>query len=153
MSRRSITIWAAGAAVAACAIAGCSGGGSSKPASTSGAAAPSAATTVLVDGQKQNTTGAVTCTAADADTNVAIGDAAAGVGAVIGNDSPTSVHSVGLGSVNGVTLGYSDAATSPAAPTVTKNDKSYKITGNAVGFDATSQQQITKPFELDFTCP
>lgn len=83
--------------------------------------------------------------------NVAIGEGTTGVAAVISDaDSPT-VTSVALGNVNGVTLavgaGQGDA-------TATKDGKSYKITGNAVGIDMANPLQPTKkPFELDFTCP
>jgi lipoprotein LpqH len=141
------------AVVAACAITGCSSGSSSNSPSTSGSAVASGATTVLVDGQNQNVSGAVTCTAADTNTNVAIGDTNGGVGAVVSNDSPPAVHSVGLGTVNGVTLGYADAAAGQGNASVTKTGNSYKVTGTAVGYDTSSQQQVTKSFELDFSCP
>ncbi|MCV7213684.1 lipoprotein LpqH [Mycobacterium crocinum] len=142
-------------AIAVCAVAGCSSNDSDKSSSSSasGSAAASAGTTVLVDGQKQDVTGTVVCTAADANTNVTIGDSTAGVGAVLSNDSPPAVHSVGLGSVSGVMLGYADGAGGQGAASASKTGNSYKITGTAVGFDASTQQQLTKPFELDFTCP
>lgn len=153
MVTRVVMICVASAAVVVSAVAGCSSNSSSKSPSASGSAATSGATAVIIDGQNQNVTGAVTCTAADANTNVAIGDSTAGVGAVVSNDSPPAVHSVGLGTVNGVTLGYADAATGQGNASATKTGNSYKITGNAVGYDTSSQQQVTKSFELDFTCP
>lgn len=160
---RVVMIGVASAAVAACAITGCSTGtssdNSSKPSSsesgtagTSGAVGASGATTVLIDGQNQNVSGPVTCTAAESDINVTIGDASAGVGAVISNDSPPAVHSVGLGTVNGVAFGYADAAAGHGNASATKTGNTYKITGNAVGFDTSTQKQVTKSFELDFTC-
>jgi ipoprotein LpqH len=74
---------------------------------------------------------------------------------VVTNTNPPAVHSVGLGSVNGVVLGYSDAASNQAAnATATQNGKTYKITGTAAGVDvANSQQAVTKSFEMDMTCP
>jgi lipoprotein LpqH len=162
MITRVVMIGVASAAVAACAVTGCSNGSSTgTSATTSNNASPSeptsagasGATTVLVDGQAQKVSGPVTCTAAESDINVTIGDAATGVGAVISNDSPPAVHSVGLGNVNGVTLGYADAAAGHGNASATKTGNSYKITGTAVGLDASNQQQVTKPFELDFTCP
>ena len=152
MVTRVVTIGVAGAAIAVAAISGCSGTSSTKTSSTSGSAS-AGPTAVIVDGQNQNVSGAVSCTAADANTNVAIGDATTGVGAVLSNDSPPAVHSVGLGSVNGVTLGYSDAAPSQGNASATKSGSTYKITGTAVGLDTSSQQSVTKSFELDFTCP
>jgi lipoprotein LpqH len=152
MVTRVVMIGVAGAAIAVAAISGCSGTSSTKTSSTSGSAS-AGPTAVIVDGQNQNVSGAVSCTAADANTNVAIGDATTGVGAVLSNDSPPAVHSVGLGSVNGVTLGYSDAAPSQGSASATKSGSTYKITGTAVGLDTSSQQSVTKSFELDFTCP
>jgi lipoprotein LpqH len=152
MVTRVVMIGMAGAAIAVAAISGCSGTSSTKTSSTSGSAS-AGPTAVIVDGQNQNVSGAVSCTAADANTNVAIGDATTGVGAVLSNDSPPAVHSVGLGSVNGVTLGYSDAAPSQGNASATKSGSTYKITGTAVGLDTSSQQSVTKSFELDFTCP
>jgi lipoprotein LpqH len=158
-------IGVASAAVAACAITGCSNGSSNNTTGTTsnntsasestsaGNANAAGATAVLVDGQPQNVSGPVTCTAAESDISVTFGDAASGVGAVISNDSPPAVHSVGLGNVNGVTLGYADAAAGHGNASATKTGNSYKITGNAVGLDASNQQQVTKSFELDFTCP
>jgi lipoprotein LpqH len=83
--------------------------------------------------------------------NVAIGEAMTGIAAVISEgDSPT-VTSVALGNVNGVTLavagGQGDA-------TATKDGKSYKVEGNAVGVDmANPMTPVKKPFALEFTCP
>jgi lipoprotein LpqH len=155
MVTRVVMIGMVGAAIAVAAISGCSGTSSTKTSSTSSTSGSASAgpTAVIVDGQNQNVSGAVSCTAADANTNVAIGDATTGVGAVLSNDSPPAVHSVGLGSVNGVTLGYSDAAPSQGNASATKSGSTYKITGTAVGLDTSSQQPVTKSFELDFTCP
>ncbi|GAS86011.1 lipoprotein LpqH [Mycolicibacterium brisbanense] len=165
MVTRVVMIGVASAAVAACAITGCSNSSSTGTSATTanntstsgstsvGAASASGTPTVLVDGQPQNVSGPVTCTAAESDINVTLGDASSGVGAVISNDSPPAVHSVGLGNVNGVTLGYADAAAGHGNASATKTGNSYKITGTAVGLDASNQQQVTKPFELDFTCP
>ena len=88
---------------------------------------------------------------------IGIGDATAGVGAVISNDNPPIVHSVGLGNVNGVALGFSDAAPNQGSNAgAAVNGKSYAIKGTATGTDMSNPQQpqtVTKPFELDVTCP
>ena len=70
---------------------------------------------LTVDGQSQNIGGQVTCTAAGDNITIGIGDPTAGLGAVVSNGSPPLVHSVGLGTVNGVALGFSDAALTKAA--------------------------------------
>jgi ipoprotein LpqH len=86
--------------------------------------------------------------------NIAVGDPTNGIGAVITNANPPVVHSVGLGNINGLTLGYSDAAPSQGNAQATKDGNSYKITGTVTGVDmANPQQSVTKPFEMDVTCP
>lgn len=154
--KRGIVVGVAGVAVAIAACAGCSSNKSSTGASSS--SAPSAAgPQVIVDGQNQNVSGQVTCNSANGVITIGIGDATAGVGAVISTDNPPIVHSVGLGSVNGVALGFSDAAPNQASNAgAAVNGKSYAIKGTATGTDMSNPQQpqtVTKPFELDVTCP
>jgi ipoprotein LpqH len=145
----------AGVAMVVAAGAGCSSNKSSTGASST-ASAP-AGPQLIVDGQNQNVTGQVTCTVAGANTNIGVGDATNGVGAVVSNDNPPIVHSVGLGSVNGVSLGFSDAAPGQANQAgAAVNGKSYAIKGTATGTDMSnpqSPQQVTKTFEIDVTCP
>jgi ipoprotein LpqH len=146
----------AGVALAVAACAGCSSNKSSTGASSSSAPA-AAGPQVIVDGQNQNVTGQVTCNSANGVTTIGIGDATAGVGAVVSNDNPPIVHSVGLGNVNGVALGFSDAAPNQASNAgAAVNGKAYAIKGTATGTDMSNPQQpttVTKPFELNVTCP
>ncbi|HET7074173.1 MAG TPA: lipoprotein LpqH [Mycobacterium sp.] len=155
--KRGIVVGAAGVAVVVAVCAGCSSNKSSTGASSSSAAAAAAGPQVIVDGQQQTITGQVTCTSANGNTTIGIGDATAGVGAVVSNDNPPIVHSVGLGSVNGVTLGFSDAAPNQGANAgAAISGKSYAIKGTASGVDMSNPQQpqqVTKSFELDATCP
>jgi lipoprotein LpqH len=152
--KRAIAAGVLGAAVVVASVAGCSSSttktGSSSSGSTS--AAP-IVTKVVVDGQDQNVAGTATCTVAGDNTNIGIGDPTNGVGAVVSNTDPPAVHAVGLGSPNGSTLGYSDAAQGQGSAEATKVGNSYKITGTAVTLDATDAQPVTKPFELDAACP
>jgi len=143
----------AGAAVVAAALAGCSSNKSNP--SSSGSPSPGAAEAVTVAGQNQNISGQINCTPSGDNINIGIGDPTNGVGAVLSNANPPVVHSVGLGQVNGITLGYADAAPNNGANAqATKNGNSYKITGTAAGVDMNnSQQAVTKPFEIDVTCP
>ena len=153
---RGIVVGIAGVAVVVAACAGCS---SNKPnTGASSSSAPAAAgPQVIVDGQNQNVTGQVTCNSANGVTTIGIGDATAGVGAVVSNDNPPIVHSVGLGSVNGIALGFSDAAPNQASNAgAAVNGKSYAIKGTATGTDMSNPnqpKQVTKSFELDATCP
>ena len=153
--KRGIVVGVAGVAMVVAVVAGCSSNKSSTGASST-ASAP-AGPQLIVDGQNQNITGQVTCTVAGANTNIGIGDATSGVGAVVSNDNPPIVHSVGLGTVNGVTLGFSDAAPNAGGNAgAAVSGKSYAIKGSATGADMTnpqSPQQVTKTFEIDVTCP
>jgi ipoprotein LpqH len=153
--KRGIVVGVTGVAMVVAACAGCSSNNSSTGASST--AATAAGPQVIVDGQKQNVTGQVTCTVAGANTNIGIGDAANGVGAVVSNDNPPIVHAVGLGSVNGVTLGFSDAAPNQGGNAgAAISGKAYAIKGTAAGVDMSNPQQpqpVTKSFEIDVTCP
>ena len=122
-------------------------------ASVSATAAPSGGgTKVMIDGQDQNVAGTVVCSAMGGNMNIAIGDAATGIAAVLSEDGST-VHSVGLGNVNGVTLGY-QTGTGQGEAKATKDGSTYKISGTATGVDmANPMQPVNKPFEIDVTCP
>lgn len=156
--KRGIVVGVAGVALVVAASAGCSSNKSSTGASGSSSAAPAAAGPVLtVDGQNQNISGQVTCNAAGDNVTIGIGDPTNGLGAVVSNGNPPLVHSVGLGTVNGVALGFSDAAPnqSGSAGAAVKG-KDWAIKGTATGTDMSNPQQpqqVTKPFELDLTCP
>jgi lipoprotein LpqH len=153
--KRGIVIGVVSAAIVAAGCAGCSSDKSNTGASSSPEAP--AVPTLTVDGQKQNITGAVTCTAAGDNTNIGVGDATNGIGAVVSNANPPIVHAVGLGAVNGVTLGFSDAAPGQGGNAgAQQSGKTYAIKGTATGSDMTnpdSPQTVTKPFELTVTCP
>ena len=86
-------------------------------------------------------------------TNIAIGNASTGIGAVVSSGDNPSVVSVGLGNVNGVTLGYQSGAGQGDAK-VEKDGKTYKISGTATGVDmANPMQPVNKKFEIEVTCP
>ena len=154
--KRGIVVGVAAVAVVAAGLAGCS---SNKSGTSAGSSSPAAAAgpQVVIDGQNQNVTGQVSCTANGANTNIGIGDASNGLGAVVSNANPPIVHAVGLGSVNGVTMGFSDAAPNQGGNAGAAQDgKSYAIKGTATGLDMSNPQepkQITKSFEMDVTCP
>jgi ipoprotein LpqH len=115
---------------------------------------PGGANKVTVDGQNQNITGQISCTPAGGNLNIAIGDPTNGIGVVISTANPPAVQSLGLGSVNGVTMGYAAAAPNQGNVQATKDGNSYTIKGTATGVNlASPQQPVTKPFEMDVTCP
>ena len=143
--------------LAAIVIAGLSGCSSEKKSETSGdtssAAAAQGKSTVTIDGKDQAIQGTVVCSTMGENVNIAIGDATTGIGAVVSSgDSPT-VHSVGLGNVNGVTLGFQENAGQGDAK-AEKDGSTYKISGNAIGMDmANPMQPVNKPFEIEVSCP
>jgi ipoprotein LpqH len=159
--KRGITAGIVGVAMVAAALAGCSSNksnpGASSSSSNSAAPAAAAGPQVIIDGQKQNISSQVTCTTAGDNINIGIGDASNGVGAVVSNGNPPIVHSVGLGNVNNVALGFSDAAPGQGGDAGAAQDgKSYAIKGNATGADMSNPQQpqqVKKSFEMDVTCP
>jgi lipoprotein LpqH len=163
---RGFVVAVGGAAVVIAGLSGCSSGdkksesssssassSASGTASASATAAPSGGgTKVSIDGQDQNVSGTVVCSAMGGNMNIAIGDAATGIAAVLNSDGAT-VQSVGLGNVNGVTLGY-QSGTGQGEAKAEKDGNSYKISGTATGIDmANPMQPVNKPFEIDVTCP
>ena len=166
--KHSVTVAAAALAIVVVGLSGCSSnksssggtggssGGSSGTSRTSGATASSGASTakVTIDGKDQNVQGTVACNTAAGTVNIAVGGNAAGIGAVLTDASPPVVKSVGLGNVNGVTLGYTPGVPGAGKADATKDGNKYKISGTATGVDmANPMQPVNKPFEIDVTCP
>ena len=163
--KRGFVVAVGGAAIVIAGLSGCSSNNkssSSSPsaatsvsgtASASASAGPSGSgTKVTIDGKDQNVSGTTVCSSMGGNMNIAIGEAATGIAAVISADGST-VQSVGLGNVNGVTLGY-QSGTGQGDAKVSKDGKSYKISGTATGIDmANPMQPVNKPFEIDVTCP
>jgi ipoprotein LpqH len=162
--KRGFLVALGGAAIVVAGLSGCSSGEtkseSESPATSAEATADGGSATagagetkVTIDGQDQDVAGTVVCSAMGGNMNIAIGDAATGIAAVISSgDSPT-VQSVGLGNVNGVMLGYQSGVGQGEAM-AEKDGNSYKISGTATGVDmANPMQPVNKPFEIEVTCP
>jgi lipoprotein LpqH len=163
--KRGFVVAVGGAAIVIAGLSGCSSDDKKSESpktsaeTTSGAgtasatAAPSGGgTKVTIDGQDQSVKGTVVCSAMGGNMNIAIGDAAMGIAAVVSEDGST-VQSVGLGNVNGVTLGY-QSGTGQGEAKATKDGSNWKISGTATGIDmANPMQPVNKPFEIAVTCP
>jgi lipoprotein LpqH len=141
--------------------AGCSSNksGTSTSTSSSTTAAASAGATaagtakVIIDGQNEPIGGEVACVTTGGNVEIEIGEATSEIGAVLSDADPPQVKSVGLGNTHGVELGYESDSNQGNAQ-ATKNGKSYRITGTATGEDMSNPlQPVTKPFEIDVTCP
>ncbi|RDH77323.1 hypothetical protein DVS77_16960 [Mycolicibacterium moriokaense] len=160
--KQSVLVAVVGAAFVVAGVSGCSsddkkpetpassaGAGNDAATASAGAGGPQ----VTIDGQDQDVAGTVVCSAMGGNMNIAIGDAATGIGAVVSEGDSPEVTSVGLGNVNGVTLAYQSGAGQGDA-TATKDGDSYTISGTAVGVDmANPLQPVNKPFEINVTCP
>ena len=152
--KRGFVVAVGGAAIVVAGLAGCS---SEKKSETSGetssAASAEGKSTVTIDGKDQAVQGTVVCSTMGENVNIAIGDATTGIGAVVGTGDSPVVHSVGLGNVNGVTLGFQENAGQGEAK-AEKDGNTYKISGTAVGADmANPMQPVNKPFEIEVSCP
>ena len=157
---------AAGSAVIVAGLAGCSSdkksetkteataSGSSVQVTSGDTTASAGAGTakVTIDGQPKEVQGQVVCATTGGTFNIAIGDATSGIGVVMAEDG-SKVSSVGLGNINGVALGFQEGAPGGSA-SATKDGKNYKISGTATGIDmANPMQPMTKPFEIEVSCP
>jgi lipoprotein LpqH len=164
--KRGFVVAVGGAAIVIAGLSGCSSEKKSEsPATTtagattgggtaSATAAPSGSgTKVTIDGKDQDVAGGtVVCTAAGGNMNIAIGTGASAIAAVVSEDG-SNVTSVGLGSLNGVALGYT-SGTGQGEAKAEKSDKTWKISGTATGIDmANPMQPVNKPFEIEVTCP
>ena len=158
--KRGFLVAIGGAAIVIAGLSGCSSDDtkSESPATsaeateTGAASAGSGETKVSIDGQDQNVSGTVVCSAMGGNMNIAIGDAATGIAAVVSEDGST-VQSVGLGNVNGVTLGY-QSGTGQGKAKAEKDGSNWKISGTATGVDmANPMQPVNKPFEIEVACP
>lgn len=156
-----------GAAIVVAGLTGCSTKSEESPAAgtdastssavtaTSGAATAAAnagSAKVTIDGQPREIQGQVACTTAMGNFSIAIGEQATGVAVMMAPDA-SRVTSVGLGNIDGVTMGYQDGAPGGNA-TATKDGQTYTVSGTATGIDmANPTQPMTKPFEITVTCP
>ncbi|MBI3215079.1 MAG: lipoprotein LpqH [Mycobacterium sp.] len=115
------------------------------------AASPSAgAAKVTVGGVAQPATGPVVCSTTEGKFSITVGEPGAGV--VIGLEGDGSaVHHIEFGTVDGVDLRFTEGVPDNTAGAV-KDGKHYDITGSATGTDPAGAP-VTKPFEIDVTCP
>lgn len=155
---------------------GCSGGGSPETPSSSpttsstvaptntagpapGAVTPPAETktaegsaTLTVDGKARDVKGEVSCSVTGGSINILIAQPTAAISIALSEDA-SSVQSVGIGSVDDISLSYQEHAPGVEAR-ATRDGNNYTVTGTAIGYDKDNpDKQITKPFEVSVTCP
>jgi lipoprotein LpqH len=107
---------------------------------------------VTIDGQPKEIEGQVVCATTAGTFSIGVGAGTSGVAVVMPEDA-SSVTSVSLGNIDGIALGYSQGVPGGEAK-ATKDGKKYTITGTATGVDtANPMQPMTKPFEVEVSCP
>ncbi|PKZ65031.1 hypothetical protein CYJ73_13725 [Gordonia terrae] len=111
--------------------------------------------TVTVDGKELELADkTVGCTDSAGKVTIGIGSGSgSGIGVVLTSGDSPEVESVGLGSLDGVTLGYQKGAGGGSAD-VTKDGDTYTVSGEASGIDlANPTEHVTKSYEIKVTCP
>jgi lipoprotein LpqH len=129
--KRRSTVAVGWAVLLGAALAGCSSS-SGKGASTPGSPAPAANVKVVVDGKARHVENHVECVTA-------------------ANDHP-KLNDLTLGTVDGIPLTYTTSNIGPA-PAVTKTGSTYKVVGTASGPSPDGAKNVSKPFDIEFTCP
>lgn len=95
----------------------------------------------------------VACAEVAGKVNIGVGAGTSGVGAVVSTGDDPQVESVGLGSVDGVTLGYQRGVGEGSAE-VDKDGKTYTIKGEATGVNMSDpRKMVKKSYEIKVTCP
>ncbi|OBG83312.1 hypothetical protein A5733_20255 [Mycobacterium sp. NS-7484] len=165
--KREFLVAVSGAAIVVAGLSGCS---SSDKKETSGettvSASPSATTSiesgdttattgsgtarVTIDGKDHQLEGSVMCATVAGNVSLNVGQGMSGVSATLSEGDQPSVTALALGNIDGVSLGYTPGVPGGSADVV-KDGKKYTIKGNATGVDG--MNPVTKPFELEVTCP
>ena len=149
--KRGVVVAIGGAAIVIAGLAGCS---SNKGTSSVGGGKAK----LSIEGKDQKLDNpTVACKTEGGDFVIAVATSSmTGLGATLTSADSPQVKMVGLGTVDGVALGYNSAVPGGgAAPTVTKDGKTYKISGSATGANVSNPTAgpVTKSFELQVTCP
>lgn len=175
--KRGFMVAVGGAAIVVAGLSGCSSGEkkaesteasptatapatSSAVASDTAQAGDASATTgsggarVLIDGAEHPVQGTVVCANAAGNVSVTVGEGLSVVTATVSEGDQPTVGAVGLGNIDGVNLGFTPGVPGASAE-ATKVGNTYTIKGNATGADLSNPAAgvVTKPFELEVTCP
>jgi len=161
----ALALAACGAAMLATGLAGCSSDASETatteevtvseemPSAPVSASAGAGTATVTIDGKGQDIAGQVVCTSSGGNLTIAVGDAGSGIAVVMADDA-SAVNSVSLGNIDGVIIGVQEDSPAGASATATRDGNSYTVTGTASGIDTSNPTQpITKPFQIQVSCP
>lgn len=171
MVKRGFVVAVGGAAVIIAGLSGCSssekksesGGSSATASATASVSAPGGGITastgtgtakVTIDGNDHQVEGSVVCATVANTVSLTIGQAPSGVSATLTPGDPPTVTALALGNIDGVSLGYTPGVPGGSAE-ATKDGNTYTIKGNATGMDMANPTAgaVTKPYEVEITCP
>lgn len=151
--KRGFLVVVGGAAIVVAGLSGCSSDTKKAESGGATASAGSGEAKVSIDGKDQTISGSIGCTKAAGNVSLGIGEGMSAIAVILTDADPPEVTSVGLGNIDGVTLGYTKGAPGGTAE-VTKDGEKYTVKGTATGVDtANPMQPVTKPFEIEITCP
>ncbi|WKG03208.1 lipoprotein LpqH [Mycolicibacterium sp. HK-90] len=105
---------------------------------------------VVIDGKEHKVDGTVVCATVAGNVSLTVGQGLTGVSATLSEGDTPSVTALALGNIDGVSLGYTPGVPGGSAE-ATKDGNKYTIKGDATGVDG--MNPVTKPFELEVTCP
>jgi lipoprotein LpqH len=112
---------------------------------------PAGTANVVIDAQALPDTTVVKCMPVGSLTNIAAGNPAAGVTALVSNSNRLSAKSVTINDLGGFTGSYMEGLAGKAD--VTMVDQTYLIRGTAEGFDSDNPyQRTTHSFSLKVAC-
>jgi ipoprotein LpqH len=133
------------------ALAGCSSS-SGKGASTPGSPAPAANVKVVVDGKARHVENHVECVTAANMVFANLGSEHDGITLNLSAGEHPKLNDLTLGTVDGIPLTYTTSNIGPALA-VTKTASTYKVVGSASGPSPDGAKDVSKPFDIEFTCP
>lgn len=105
---------------------------------------------VSIDGKDHKLEGTVVCATVAGNVSLTVGQGASGVSATLSEGDQPSVTALALGNIDGVSLGYTPGVPGGSAE-ASKDGNKYTIKGEATGVDGMTP--VTKPFELEVSCP
>lgn len=167
MVKRGFVVAVGGAAIVIAGLSGCSSSekksesGDSTATATATAeaggasvAAGSGTAKVTIDGKDHPVSGSIVCAKQGGNVNIALGQGMTGITAVVSEADPPAVTAVQLGNIDGIVLQYGAGVPGGSAE-ATKDGNKYMIKGTATGTDMSNPMAgaVTKPFELEVTCP
>ncbi|CRZ17650.1 lipoprotein LpqH [Mycolicibacterium neworleansense] len=165
--KREFLVAIGGAAIVVAGLSGCSSSDEKDTSSDTKATATASATAsveagdakattgagtarAVIDGKEHKVEGTVVCATVAGNVSLTVGQGMSAVSATLSEGDKPSVTAVALGNIDGVSLGYTPGVPGGSAE-ATKDGNNYTIKGDATGVDG--MNQVTKPFELEISCP